>query len=198
LFNEHRGSLVDYATGIVGSRAQAEDLVQEAFIRFAPVQATGSAVEQPLAYLYRIVRNLALDSTRRKALERRQREGEPAWWMVPAAPRTPEQELRHRQNLDRVEQALRELPKEMRLAVEMHRLGGYTTWPRRQLPEWTRFDIGARYVLDNLRSPTAGPIALCFNVDNVLDSTYWAGGGGATSLMLGAPRTFRLALTADF
>ena len=46
--------------------------------------------------------------------------------MVPAAPRTPEQELRHRQNLDRVEQALRDLPKETRLAVEMHRLGGYT------------------------------------------------------------------------
>lgn len=126
LFNEHRGSLVDYATGIVGSRAQAEDLVQEAFIRFAPVQATGSAVEQPLAYLYRIVRNLALDSTRRKTLERRQRDGEPAWWMVPATPRTPEQELRHRQNLERVEQALRDLPKETRLAVEMHRLGGYT------------------------------------------------------------------------
>jgi RNA polymerase sigma-70 factor (ECF subfamily) len=124
LFSQHRGSLVDYATGIVGSRAQAEDLVQEAFVRYTPVHRSGADVEQPLAYLYRIVRNLALDSTRRRALE--QREGEPAWWMVPAAPRTPEQELRHRQNLDRVEQALRELPKETRLAVEMHRLGGYT------------------------------------------------------------------------
>lgn len=126
LFRQHRGSLVDYATGIVGSRAQAEDLVQEAFIRFAPIQRSGASVEQPLAYLYRIVRNLALDSTRRRALEHRQREGEPAWWMVPATPRTPEQELRHRQNLDKVEQVLRDLPKETRLAVEMHRLGGYT------------------------------------------------------------------------
>ncbi len=73
-----------------------------------------------------------------------------------------------------------------------------TTRPRRSLPEWTRFDLGARYTFDNLRSPTAGPIAIRFNVDNVLDSNYWAGGGGATSLMLGAPRTFRLAVTADF
>jgi RNA polymerase sigma-70 factor (ECF subfamily) len=126
LFSEHRGSLVDYATGIVGSRAQAEDLVQEAFIRFAPVQRSGAGIEQPLAYLYRIVRNLALDSTRRRTLEHRQRAGEPAWWMVPVTPRTPEEELRHRQNVERVAQALRELPKETRLAVEMHRLGGYT------------------------------------------------------------------------
>jgi RNA polymerase sigma-70 factor (ECF subfamily) len=126
LFSEHRGSLIDYATGIVGSRAQAEDVVQEAFIRFAPVQRTGSAIDQPLAYLYRIVRNLALDSTRRRTLEHRQQAGEPQWWMVPATPRTPEEELQHRQNLERVEEVLRKLPKQTRLAVEMHRLGGYT------------------------------------------------------------------------
>lgn len=126
LFIEHRGSLVDYATGLVGSRAHAEDLVQEAFIRFTPAERSVSTVEQPLAYLYRIVRNLALDATRRRALEHRQREEGPAWWTVPAAPRTPEQELRYRQNLGRVERILAELPKDARLAVEMHRLGGYT------------------------------------------------------------------------
>lgn len=126
LFIEHRGSLVDYATGLVGSRAHAEDLVQEAFIRFAPAQRSGSTVEQPLAYLYRIVRNLALDATRRRALEQRQRQDGPTWWMVPTAPRTPEQELRYRENLGRVERILSELPKDTRVAVEMHRLGGYT------------------------------------------------------------------------
>ena len=126
LFVEHRGSLVDYATGLVGSRAQAEDLVQEAFIRFAPSQRASAAVEQPLAYLYRIVRNLALDATRRRAVEHRQREGDHTWWMVPATPRTPEQELRYRQNLTKVERVLAGLPKDTRLAVEMHRLGGYT------------------------------------------------------------------------
>jgi len=125
LFSQHRGSLVDYATGIVGSRAQAEDLVREAFVRLAPIERSAAEVEQPLADLYSIVRDLAVDSTRHKALGHRQREGEPAWWMVPAAPRAPEQELRHRQNLDRVEQVLRELPKDTRLALEMHRLGGY-------------------------------------------------------------------------
>lgn len=73
-----------------------------------------------------------------------------------------------------------------------------TTYPRRMLPDWTRFDLGMRYTFDNLRSPTAKPITIRFNVDNVLDTTYWAGGGGATSLLLGAPRTFRLSTSFNF
>ncbi len=32
----------------------------------------------------------------------------------------------------------------------------------------------------------------------MLDANYWAGGGGATSLILGAPRTFRLSTSFDF
>ena len=68
LFIEHRGSLVDYATRIVGSRAQAEDLVQEAWLRFDEV-ARKRFLDEPLGYLYRIVRNLALDGRRRASLE---------------------------------------------------------------------------------------------------------------------------------
>ena len=73
-----------------------------------------------------------------------------------------------------------------------------TTWPRRSLPDWTRLDVGARYTFDNMTSPTGKPIALRFNVENVLDANYWMGGQAATFLTLGMPRTFRLALTTDF
>jgi iron complex outermembrane recepter protein len=73
-----------------------------------------------------------------------------------------------------------------------------TTFPRRSLPDWTRFDIGLRYALDDVAGPTGKPVTLRFNVENVLDANYWAGGGGATTLSLGAPRTFRLALTTEF
>ena len=72
-----------------------------------------------------------------------------------------------------------------------------TTWPRRSLPEWTRLDAGLRYTFDRL-GPTGKPVALRFNVENLLDNDYWAGGTSVSSLVLGAPRTFRLALTADF
>ncbi len=72
-----------------------------------------------------------------------------------------------------------------------------TTWPRRVLPEWTRFDVGARYAFENPGAKGKLLVAR-FDVGNVLGTSYWEGGAGATTLFLGAPRTFRLSLTADF
>ena len=73
-----------------------------------------------------------------------------------------------------------------------------TTYPRRSLPDWVRFDVGARYAFDNARSPTGKPIVIRFNVENVLDANYWASANTADGLGLGAPRTFRLSLTSNF
>ena len=60
----HRSSLIDYATPIVG-RTRAEDIVQDAFIQFSKAYKSagknGSEIEQPVGYLYRIVRNLCID-----------------------------------------------------------------------------------------------------------------------------------------
>lgn len=127
LFIVHRAALVDYATPIVGDRARAEDVVQEAFIRFVPATARPEPViDQPVAYLYRIVRNLAYDLTRRRALELREQEAEPAWWMLPSGGRTPEQESAHRQEVDQVRGVLAALPSNQRRAVEMQRFGGFT------------------------------------------------------------------------
>ncbi len=128
LYLAHRAALVEYALPIVGDRMRAEDVVQEAFIRFAPdgASATDATVNQPLNYLYRIVRNLAYDFTRRRAAEHRHRDEVRSWWLVPATPRTPEQELGHRQDVEQVEAVLADLRPPVRRAVEMHRLGGHT------------------------------------------------------------------------
>lgn len=128
LYLTHRAALVEYALPIVGDRMRAEDVVQEAFLRFVPPvpSSPDSVVSQPLSYLYRIVRNLAYDLTRRRAAEQRYSKEAPSWWMVPATPRTPEQELSHRQDLEQIEAVLAALPPQMRQAVEMHRLGGFT------------------------------------------------------------------------
>jgi iron complex outermembrane receptor protein len=72
-----------------------------------------------------------------------------------------------------------------------------TTWPRRSLPEWTRVDLGARYAFENPGAKGKLLVAR-FNVENVFGTSYWEAANGATVLNLGAPRTFRVSLTADF
>jgi iron complex outermembrane recepter protein len=65
-----------------------------------------------------------------------------------------------------------------------------------ELDDWTRFDIGARYVTvmgDN-------PVTLRINLDNVTDEAYWASAFDSfrPDLQLGAPRTFKASATIDF
>jgi RNA polymerase sigma factor (sigma-70 family) len=133
LFLTHRGALVDYAAPIVGCRSRAEDVVQEAFLRFAPEKpapvkpdAPGRVIDHPIAYLYRMVRNLALNGRRRESGEQRSHDDERTHWMAPATPRTPEQEAIHAQEVAHVAAALADLPENARIAVEMHRFGGCT------------------------------------------------------------------------
>jgi RNA polymerase sigma-70 factor (ECF subfamily) len=129
LFLRHRATLVDYAVPIVGDRSRAEDVVQEAYLRFAPPAATGttvSAIEQPKAYLFRIVRNLAYDLRRSLSADRRRDTAHSAFVEAqPLAP-SPEDEALGRDELRRIAAILAELPSDTRRAFEMHRLGGYT------------------------------------------------------------------------
>jgi iron complex outermembrane receptor protein len=64
------------------------------------------------------------------------------------------------------------------------------------LEEWTRFDLGLRYV-----AVVAGkPLTFRVNLDNVADANYWASAFDSfrPDLQLGAPRTFKASLTYDF
>lgn len=65
-----------------------------------------------------------------------------------------------------------------------------------QLPDWTRFDAGLRYVF--VAADT--PITLRAGVDNIADKRYWASAFDAfnQTLLQGAPRTARASLTVDF
>lgn len=75
LYLAHRHELVDYATSLSGARSNAEDIVQEAWLRFSSPRSA-QELENPLGYLYRIVRNLTLDLARRSASESKEPESE--------------------------------------------------------------------------------------------------------------------------
>ena len=74
LYIAHRRKLVEYAKEIVGDPGRAEDIVQDAFLKFRSA-ASGRFLEEPVGYLYRVVRNLAVDRRRRLALESRHVQG---------------------------------------------------------------------------------------------------------------------------
>lgn len=124
---EHRRALVEYAAGIVGSRAQAEDLVQEAWFRLDDA-VSKRVIREPLAYLYRIVRNLALDGRstafREGAVVMPADLGEVAKSSQFSGP-TPEGIALYKDELRQLLQAMEELPERTRIAFQMHRLGGY-------------------------------------------------------------------------
>lgn len=123
MYVEHRSSLVVYATSLLGSRALAEDIVQEAWLRFDQAART-RGVREPTSYLYRIVRNLALDA-RRTAARLGRWEEETARAESEASAPSPEQVAGDRAELRLLLEALEELPQRTRIAFGMHRLGGY-------------------------------------------------------------------------
>lgn len=130
LYLAHRAALVDYAAPILGCRARAEDIVQDAYLRFscAGERSGGEAdaITHPAAYLYRTVRNLALNWLRRETSQGGPPSGEELLQSIASAAPTPEHEALYRDELRAVTLALAELPERTRRVFELHRLNGYT------------------------------------------------------------------------
>ena len=63
LYEEKRANLVRFFAARLGSRAEAEDLVQDLYIRISALETVGP-VDNPSALLHRIGSNLMLDRLR--------------------------------------------------------------------------------------------------------------------------------------
>jgi len=109
---EHGPKLLAFACQWVDCLAEAEDVFQEAFVRF---WQTRDSVREPLLYLYRCVRNAALD--RARSAERRERHERGA---APSAgePR-PEAPLDQRERERKINDALAKLPRNQREVVAL-------------------------------------------------------------------------------
>src|SRR5690606_20159240 len=68
LFMAHRSQLRWTALKILGNPERAEDVIQDAYLKVSEATAVFD-VKQPLAYLFQMVRNLAIDHHRRISLE---------------------------------------------------------------------------------------------------------------------------------
>lgn len=126
VYTIHQRELTAYANSIVGDLGRAEDIIQDAYLRFSAAMAD-EWLDNPAGYLYRIVRNLALDSRRRIKFESMlfTHNMEDIADTVPVDHLTPEDQAVARRELEQLRAAVAELPERTRIALEMHRLGGY-------------------------------------------------------------------------
>jgi RNA polymerase sigma-70 factor (ECF subfamily) len=145
IFAAHRRTLTSYANGIIGDRSHAEDIVQEAWLRFDGA-TRGDAVEHPVGYLYRIVRNLALDGHRKLQREQRylsQGVDRKAEEVAEDRP-SPEVEAEARDEVRAMRAIMNELPEKMRIALEMHRIGDCTV---KDIADYLGISVGSAHAL---------------------------------------------------
>jgi len=112
MYETHADALYKFLLSITGSRADAEDALQNLFVRIVRNEARLAQVERPVAYLYRMARNEAL-----RLLERRRAPG--LEFVRPG----PQAGLEEAEELNR---ALAELPREQREVVALHVYAGLT------------------------------------------------------------------------
>jgi RNA polymerase sigma factor (sigma-70 family) len=125
LYNRHRGALTDFAQSMLGCRARAEDVVQDAFLKLWE-DADPQAIRDALKYLFRVVRNLAIDRLRRLGLEGRYQVDDERLPDVPAPTPSPERVVLGQLHWQHLQHALAELPTRTRTAFTMSQVEGYS------------------------------------------------------------------------
>lgn len=124
VFVAHRAQLKRAAQAILGDHDHAEDLIQDAYVK--ALEAVDSSILEPVAYAYRMVRNMAIDRYRRSKLESTLFDEEESGSAVASPGGTPERAAIARQHLTLVAQVLAGLPERTRRVFELYRLEGRT------------------------------------------------------------------------
>ncbi|PKP94617.1 MAG: RNA polymerase subunit sigma-24 [Alphaproteobacteria bacterium HGW-Alphaproteobacteria-16] len=124
LFLAAQAELLRYATRITGDSVEAEDVVQEAWLRFRAI-ASERVLEEPNGYLFRIVHNLALDRQRRRGRESQIFATGAAVALavdfVPSDQPSQEDGAASKEEVAMLHKAMGRLPERTRRAFEMHR-----------------------------------------------------------------------------
>ena len=121
-FDELRRSAFAIAYRMLGSVSEAEDVVQEGFLRLHRAREGGERIESPRAYLSTVISRLSLDHLRSARVRRETYVGE--WLPEPLAPRTDDDPGRKAEMADSLSLAflvlLESLSPEQRAAYLLH------------------------------------------------------------------------------
>lgn len=130
LYRLHRQELLRFLAARTGDAAEAEDVVQEVWIRIATAQA--GPVANGRSYLFRIAHNLVLDRLRER---RRRGAREQSWSETEHGPvplsgevadirENAEREMETREEVARLTSAIANLPEGARKVVRLHKIDG--------------------------------------------------------------------------
>lgn len=119
----HYEEMTGHLARRLGSLCLAEDVVQDTYLRLRGLNAVPE-LDNPRSYLFRMADNIALDRIR--AETRQVRRFAPAELGLERPDEEPDAEttLEHKQRLDRLTQALNELPPRCREVFLLHKFDG--------------------------------------------------------------------------
>jgi len=151
VYDKYKDFLLTLAKGLVGERAEAEDIVHDAFVAFARLARGFRLTGSLKGYLATSVVNAARDRIRARARWARIQDRAN---LAIAAPEDPQQGAAEAEELMRLRQALCQIPYEQREAVLLHVKGGMKF---REMAKMQGVSVSAiharyRYGLDKLRS----------------------------------------------
>jgi len=125
---EHGQELVAFLARRLNCRNAAADLAQETYTRLH-AYADEAAIDNVGAFAFRVAANLAVDYQRKAATRERFHRDATEWEelaVADAKARLPEEILLHRERLERLREAMEELPEDCRRAFYLNRVEGYT------------------------------------------------------------------------
>ena len=121
LFREHNEALIRFLRGRVGSRNEALEVAQEAYVRLLSLDQPG-AVSYLRAFLFKTAANIAIDR-RRRHLSYHKATGQPLFSEF-AENRTPERQVAAEQTLQRLEKLIESMPAKCRASFIMSQIQG--------------------------------------------------------------------------
>jgi RNA polymerase sigma factor (sigma-70 family) len=125
LFLESRPELMRYLAFRVRNAAESEELAQEVYVRMMRLDQV-HLIRNPRAYLFRVAASVLTDRGRLQSRRITTEEMADAADQLADGGAGPYEQLLWRQRLDRVNQAINDLPERCRRALVLHRRDGWT------------------------------------------------------------------------